>query len=255
MAANKALTDTRCDFYVYVHRRATDGTVFYVGKGQRRRAHYTKDRNPHWHRTFEKHGLIVEITHSGLNEQEAFRRERELIAFYGRGNLCNLTDGGEGTSGVKLGPDHKAALMSACRRFHLGRKRTPEWGAKISAAKKGNSRAASGKLKGRKLSAETKAKISVAHMGLSHPHTDTSREKMRSSWTPERRAEQAERAAQHSRRPVICVETGVRFESIKAAGEWLASTSRYKTYFKISSCCGGKCAKAYGYHWRYAEHI
>ncbi len=32
------------------------------------------------------------------NEQEAFDKEIELIKFYNRKNLCNLTDGGEGTS-------------------------------------------------------------------------------------------------------------------------------------------------------------
>ena len=36
------------DFYVYIHKRQSDGIVFYVGKGRGKRAYYFHERNDHW---------------------------------------------------------------------------------------------------------------------------------------------------------------------------------------------------------------
>lgn len=41
---------TTVEFYVYLHRRATDGRVFCVGKGHGKRAWRTEGRNPKWQR-------------------------------------------------------------------------------------------------------------------------------------------------------------------------------------------------------------
>lgn len=41
------------DFYVYLHSRATDGKVFYVGKGSEYR-YKSKQRNNYWRRTVNK---------------------------------------------------------------------------------------------------------------------------------------------------------------------------------------------------------
>ena len=86
-------------YLVYLHRRATDGKVFYVGKGDIKRANRTTTRSDYWNRIVAKHGFFVEIYLDGIQEWYAFELEKELIAYYGRENLCNLTDGGEGTSG------------------------------------------------------------------------------------------------------------------------------------------------------------
>lgn len=53
---------------------------------------------------------IVEILEYFQNEDEAFKHEKLLIKTYGRrniktGTLCNLTDGGEGTSGIVYEPE------------------------------------------------------------------------------------------------------------------------------------------------------
>ena len=90
----------RNNFYVYVHRKTSNNSIFYVGKGCDYRAYDKTGRNDYWEKTYNKHGLIVEIVLNNLTEQQAFNLEIELIAFYGRENLCNLTDGGEGSSGV-----------------------------------------------------------------------------------------------------------------------------------------------------------
>ena len=49
-------------FYVYIHRRADDGRVFYVGKGTKRRAWQKHKRSKFWQNVATKHGFTVEIT-------------------------------------------------------------------------------------------------------------------------------------------------------------------------------------------------
>ena len=49
--------------------------------------------------------------------------------------------------------------------------------------------------------------------------------------------------------PVICVETGKRFESTKAANEHINHIHNGH----ISECCKGKRQTVGGYHWRYAD--
>jgi hypothetical protein len=103
-------------FYVYILRDPRPGKdmqPIYVGKGKGRRAHkhwhVMHHRNPLLHNTFgkiRKAGLevVVEIVSYFDVEAEAFKREIELIAKYGRRNdgtgiLRNLSNGGEGPAG------------------------------------------------------------------------------------------------------------------------------------------------------------
>lgn len=91
-------------FYVYVHRKKTNGEVFYVGKGSNSRCKIKANKSDFWNKIVKKHGYYVDIVVQDIQEWYAFELERELIALYGRrdrgeGSLVNLTDGGEGTSG------------------------------------------------------------------------------------------------------------------------------------------------------------
>lgn len=91
-------------FYVYLHKKKTNGEVFYVGKGSSDRAWVRSGRNKLWHAIVKKHGYIVEIYERDLQEWYAFELEKDLISLYGRikdssGTLVNMTDGGEGISG------------------------------------------------------------------------------------------------------------------------------------------------------------
>jgi hypothetical protein len=85
-------------YYVYVHRKATDGSVFYVGKGKGRRAWRkgTKGRNAYWHRTVNKHGFTVEILKRFYNEECAYTYERIVINLIGIDKLVNNELGGFG---------------------------------------------------------------------------------------------------------------------------------------------------------------
>lgn len=92
------------NYYVYVHRKKTNGDVFYVGKGKGRRAWRFNDRNRLWKRTNDKYGCIVEIVQNNLQEWYALELEIDLVLKHGRvdnntGTLTNLTDGGEGFQG------------------------------------------------------------------------------------------------------------------------------------------------------------
>lgn len=121
------------DFYIYTHKRQSDGIVFYVGKGRGRRAYYFHERNDHWQKTFKKHGCNVDIAASGLSECEAFELEKILIAKFQSDKLCNKTIGGEGVSGYKFTEEQKKRLSES----HKGHVATDEARAKISDAKKG----------------------------------------------------------------------------------------------------------------------
>jgi hypothetical protein len=123
------------DFYVYIHRKATTGEVFYVGKGQDRRAWFKGNRSSIWKRVVKKHGLTVEIAQDGLQEWYAHELECELIALHGRrdlgyGHLANFTDGGEGVAGRVLTGEQFANVVKANQR----KAADPEWRAKTAAA-------------------------------------------------------------------------------------------------------------------------
>ena len=92
------------DFYVYLHKKKTNGEVFYVGKGSGRRAWEYGSRNKYWRSIEKAHGCVVEIYANDLQEWYALELESELILRYGRridktGTLCNITTGGESQCG------------------------------------------------------------------------------------------------------------------------------------------------------------
>jgi hypothetical protein len=90
-------------FYTYAHTKP-DGTIFYIGKGSKRRAWKTHKRNSHWKSIVKKYeDFGVEILAHWSTEKEAFDHEVLLIeSFTDLGySLANKTSGGEGASGYK----------------------------------------------------------------------------------------------------------------------------------------------------------
>lgn len=174
------------DYYVYLHKRAHDGVVFYVGKGNKGRAYSAHNRSKHWHNTVNKYGYIIDFVCVGIQEWYANELEIEQIALYGRcdlghGSLVNFTDGGEGTSGrkfskeslVKIGAASKIRVLSDDSRkkmslSHKGRKHTSETLAKLTQLNTIRNKSqeqrnkVSKKLKGRVVSDETKQKLKQA---------------------------------------------------------------------------------------------
>lgn len=105
-------------FYTYAHYKP-DNTLFYIGKGKRRRALSKESRNPYYKNIVEKYGKPkVEILAKWENEQDALDHEMFLISTFRQMgfNLANLSDGGTGTSGFKFNDEQKKRLSEA----HLG---------------------------------------------------------------------------------------------------------------------------------------
>lgn len=111
-------------FYVYVHRRGDDKSIFYVGMGcvKYRRAHQKskKHRSEYWHRVAKKHGVFVEIWSYWDTQKEAQDEERKLISFFkDKTSLVNFTDGGEGSLGRKQ-PERVKQILRSLAKNRLG---------------------------------------------------------------------------------------------------------------------------------------
>jgi hypothetical protein len=168
------------NFYVYVYLRSKNsrhgkvGTPYYVGKGNRMRA-YSKN---HRVRPPVDKTMIVFVAQN-LSEPAAHLEEIRLIAVYGRidlgtGCLRNLTDGGEGASGL-----------------------SPAMRAKLSAAHKGIPWTAA-RAKFGKHSPDTLAKMSASHMG--HSTSDETRAKLA--------AQAGWKHSEEARRKMSCAKVG-----------------------------------------------
>lgn len=128
-------------FYVYVHSRLSSGEPFYVGKGAGQRVYEHRGRSEHWKRIVAKDGgRYITFVARNLNEEFALLLECELIDHYRRFGvkLCNQTDGGDGMSGYRMTPEQRANQSRAQRghKNNPGRKLSDETKAKLSLLKK-----------------------------------------------------------------------------------------------------------------------
>lgn len=92
-------------------------TVFYVGKGQLDRAWDYYGRNVFWKRVYNKYGVDVDIVSYSLNEKDAFDLEQLLILEYrDLGiNLTNLSNGGEGSSGLRFTDQQRLNISNSLK--------------------------------------------------------------------------------------------------------------------------------------------
>jgi hypothetical protein len=140
-------------FCTYAHY-TPQGRLFYIGKGSEKRAHSKAGRNDYWRKVVNKYGHPdVQILANWGTEREAFDHEILLIScFKDLGHqLCNLSSGGEGPSGLKHSKEFKQ---------------------KISALHKGNKWRL-----GLPTSARQKAIASQVHKGTAHAAGNTNRRK------------------------------------------------------------------------------
>lgn len=222
-------------FYVYLHRSALDGHIFYVGKGARKRAWSSYNRSTFWKNTVAKHGKVVEVVEAGLQEWAAFELEISLIALYGRsdlgdGPLCNHSDGGDGNSNPtaetrKKQSDHQSRrIADGSHQF---------------------------------LSSVGRALQRLTVVGDMNPSKRLEvRQAISKSKLGELNPMKGVRGSKHPKsRGVLCVSTGDQFGSALLAGEWIKQrlgmeSSRQGS--KIGAVCRGERARAYGHKWAWA---
>jgi hypothetical protein len=139
------------NYVVYIHRKLSDGSPFYVGAGSNKRPFIITQRPKDWVNIVESVGYTIDIHKDGLSREECFKLEVELISMFGRldmgtGCLINKTNGGREVVGLSkdvLSIRNKKMSISA-----KGKVKNKEWIAKISKS-----------LTGRKASEETRAKM------------------------------------------------------------------------------------------------
>ena len=96
----------------YYHSKP-DGTVFYIGIGNKKRPYDFVKRNVYWKNIVAKYGIPqVQIIAEWNTAEEAKQHEIILIScFRDMGyKLANLTDGGDGCSGYRHTEEHKKKL-------------------------------------------------------------------------------------------------------------------------------------------------
>jgi hypothetical protein len=165
-------------YYVYSYTRL-DGTPYYIGKGQDRRAYQSHKRQNGSNMLPTDISNIV-ILHQNLSESQAFELEKKLILEYGRkdlgtGCLRNLTEGGEGNR--RVGWNHSEETKK-----------------KISQIKRGvplGPNSVESPMKGLPRSEETKRKISEANkgrvIGCNKKKSEAAKNRKERAWTGKKR--------------------------------------------------------------------
>lgn len=173
-------------FYIYIHRKATDNSVFYVGRGNRKRLLRTDGRNQHWHNIVKKHGFVAEIIEQDLSSEKANEREKFWIAQFRDDGciLANVTDGGGGTCGWRRSEEQRQKLSESLTGVKWDEARKKRW--------KGNTNGV-----GYVHSDEAKQAISETHKGK--PKSESHRHKLSAALkgrklnlTPEQKAKRSE---------------------------------------------------------------
>ena len=95
------------NYYVYTHHDS-DGEIFYVGKGTRKRAWLASTRSKEWE-DVARDGYSVNIMFDGLSNYIAEKIEQITILHIGIDNLVNKTLGGGGAFGYKHSKEWKDA--------------------------------------------------------------------------------------------------------------------------------------------------
>lgn len=128
---------------VYRHRRLDDNSIFYIGIGiNESRSSSKRNRNKYWKNITNKTKYSIDIILENLTWEDACELEIFLIELYGRkdlglGNLCNMTNGGDGNNNIICTLETKLKLSKNNSKSWLGKNRDEETKQKISNNRKG----------------------------------------------------------------------------------------------------------------------
>lgn len=258
----------RC-FYVYVHKRATDGSVFYIGKGKGARDKSRSGRSKHWRNIVQKNGYSIERIFQNLTEDEAYLLEIKAISEY-RGKderICNVANGGNGgLSGTVLTDDHKEKLRNA----KLGKQQMKDHAIKSAKAKIGKKQPIEAVnyvigLKKKKVinsdgeifeSASHAARVMSESLGIYVSQGNISmcaigkrKNAYGKTWSYEISKKPKFLETKYNCKKIKC-SNGIVFESVQKAKDWVKSIRGYATHQSIS-LAARKNKPAYGYKWSY----
>lgn len=218
-------------FYVYLHRRATDGSVFYVGKGKGGRAWMPhRSHNAHWVNVAKKNGVIVDIAEDDLLEPEAFSLEVKTIKEIGVDRLTNVSHGGEGISGM---PAHNRVAVHCSN----GKSFTSAY-----EAAKWLSLTTGGDVSNVQISSAARGEIKSSYGLLWWRDGDEPKTNI---------IPQYEITARKLGIPLVRSD-GMEFYSAGAAANYMRENGWPKaSHSSISQCCNGVYGSAYGYNWKW----
>lgn len=253
-------------YYTYIHYNAITNEPFYVGKGKDNRAWKSTSRSKYWSRVVKKYGYIVKIVEENLSEEEAYKKEKELIKLYGRrdlktGILINMTDGGDGYTGGIITEE----LREKHRKNSTGRKHTEESKKKMSEAQKGRlpSKEAIEKSRlsriGLKQTEESNKKRSDTLIGRlfdkdSRYKLSEKAKKVRTESEKKKMSESKLGKTPTSRNQLVkCKETGEIFVGIKSAQNWLNNITQVLSKGQVSRVCRGKIKTTCGYSFEFVS--
>ncbi len=263
---------TACDenkFYVYLHKRKSDGSVFYVGKGHGPRFKSKSGRSKHWINIAKKNGVIVEFFAFNISESEAFEIEIDLIKrLRERGeNICNIYDGGEGPSGfkhtketkmkfrmAKLGKPQMPSHAAKSRTARLGQKNTPEM---IAITKKARSKRIirSDGVCFKSVSDAVEFMENCGEKAYQGVISGCARGERNNacgySWSYDTSKTPTFRETKYNTKKVKCVETGIVFESVTNAQKFLSNKLSRPVAHQCISKAARKNGKSYGLRWSY----
>lgn len=216
-------------FYVYVHKYAfgpKKGQVFYVGKGYKERWRYSGEgRSKEWRDLVGKYEFTPETVFFNVSEICALSLEKAVISFYGRENLVNKTDGGEGVSGYSHTQDSKTKMSGP-------RPNAKQW------------------LKGKSVPDWLKVKLRDAKLGVSQSESHASKSRVAKLG---KKVSDTSKLNLDKRKPVINSD-GEVFESVNEAARSLSVRLGVNvSQGNISMVLLGKRNTAYGYKWGYFE--
>lgn len=198
--------ETNGGCYIYSHTTLDTNQIFYIGIGSTpnyKRAYSKTYRSKHWNNIIKKHGYEVQILSHNKTWEEVCELEKLLISYYGRkdlglGNLCNLTDGGEGALGVVRSEE----LKKRYGLHNIGRKPTPEHLQKNRDANSGEKNGFYNK----KHSEETIQYLRDINTGKKA--SEETKALLRSQRTSDKHS---------ASKLVLCLETGIFYDSAKDA--------------------------------------
>lgn len=198
-----------------------------------------------------------EVIATGLNEQEAFDLEKELIHKYDSINPefgYNISTGGYGRTGCYF--SHTEEAKQKIREAGLGRRHTEETKRKLSEARRGEGNPMYGRCGknnpryGTHPTEETRKKLCEAKRGENHPfygkhRSEETRKKLSEAHTGKQVSEiTKQKIREANSKKVMCLETGKIYNSIYEA--YLNTDIPVSS---ISAACNGRRKTTHGYHW------